>query len=394
MKFLKYIFRVISDAVDLLNSVPDTSPTRGSKKRILFFNWRDTKHVYTGGAEVYIYEIAKRLVARGYTVTWFCGSDGMSPSYEVIDGIQIVRRGGFYFVYIWAVIYYLFKLRGKYDVIVDCENGIPFFTPLFVKGKKLLVVFHVHQEVFKMSLNEVVFRLASYIESNIVPKVYKNVQCVTISDSARDDMEKMGLGTAGITVISPGISHDTYVPGKKSAKPTVLFVGRLKQYKSIQTLLYAARKILKKRKNIQIIIAGEGEEGTKLKRLSSRLGLKDTVIFTGKVTEERKIELYQQAWVVVNPSVKEGFGMAVLEANACGTPVVASNVAGLCDSIKHNTSGVLVPYADVDAFARETLKILTDETWRYKLSHGAVRWSKNFSWDASTEAFTRALMLQ
>jgi glycosyltransferase involved in cell wall biosynthesis len=281
-------------------------------------------------------------------------------------------------------------LRGKYDVIIDCENGIPFFTPLFVNGKKLLVVFHVHQEVFKVSLNTFVFRLASYIESNVMPRVYKSVKCITISNSAREDMKKLELGTAGITVVSPGIDHEVYLPGKKSSKPTILFVGRLKQYKSIQTLLQAAKKILESKKNVQIIIAGEGEEGTKLKRLAYRLGIKDHVLFTGKVSEEKKVELYQQAWVVVNPSVKEGFGMAVLEANACGAPVVASNVAGLCDSIKHNTSGVLVPYGDVDAFVNETLKILNNEVWRNRLSEGAVKWSKSFSWETSTDAFIKA----
>ena len=69
---------------------------------------------------------------------------------------------------------------------------------------------------------------------------------------------------------------------------------------------------------------------------------------------------------------------------------MASNVAGLCDSIKHNISGVLVPYEDVNAFASETLKILTDDSRRHKLSQGAVKWSKTFSWEASTDAFIKA----
>ncbi len=78
----------------------------------------------------------------------FCGKYPGCEEETVIDGIKIIRKGGQYSLYLYAPIYYLLKLRKKYDIIIDCENGIPFFTPLFSKKKKICVMHHVHTDVF------------------------------------------------------------------------------------------------------------------------------------------------------------------------------------------------------------------------------------------------------
>ena len=233
--------------------------------------------------------------------------------------------------------------------------------------------------------------MASYIENNIMPRVYKNIHCITISDSAKKDMLELGLGAAGITVINPGVSVKDYVPGKKAAVPTILFVGRLKQYKSIPVLLKAAQLILQDMKHAKIVIAGDGEEKMRLMKITKNLGIAGSVTFTGKISEKKKIELYQQAWIVVNPSVKEGWGITSLEANACGTPVIASNVSGLCDSIKDTYSGILVPYGKAEAFAVASLKLLKDSTLREKMSKNAVEWAKKFSWEKTAASFVSML---
>jgi glycosyltransferase involved in cell wall biosynthesis len=247
------------------------------------------------------------------------------------------------------------------------------------------MVFHVHQEVFKMSLFVFMSRLASYIESNVMPQVYKNIPCITIAESAKKEMKEMGLGAAGITVINPGISLEEYIPGKKAKEPTILFVGRLKQYKSIQTVLYAFKKVLESVTEARCIIAGDGEERKRLKKLSVKLGIADSISFTAKVSEKKKIQLYQQAWLVMNPSVKEGWGITSLEANACGTPVVASNVAGLKDSVKNGYSGLLVKYGDSNAFAEAALHLIKNSEDRTKMSTNAVTWAKQFPWEKTVK---------
>ena len=157
--------------------------------RVLIFNWRDTKHVWGGGAEVYLHEIAKNLVKDGHAVTVFCGNDGSSPRSEVIDGVRIVRHGGFYTVYVWAAAYYLLHFRKNTDIVIDSENGIPFFTPLYVKQPVIGIVHHVHQEVFRKHLFYPMAKLAQFLEGKLMPLVYRNVKMITVSNSSKVAME-------------------------------------------------------------------------------------------------------------------------------------------------------------------------------------------------------------
>ncbi len=121
------------------------------------------------------YEIAKELVKDGHRVTVFCGNDGHAPRNEKIDGVQMVRRGGFYTVYAWAMMYYVFKFRGLFDIVIDSENGIPFFTPLYVRAPKFLLIHHIHQEVFREHLRFPFSHIAMFIEALAIRAV---AQCV------------------------------------------------------------------------------------------------------------------------------------------------------------------------------------------------------------------------
>ncbi|HSW97987.1 MAG TPA: glycosyltransferase family 4 protein, partial [Candidatus Saccharimonadales bacterium] len=276
---------------------------KNAKKRILIFNWRDKKHVYSGGAEVYLHELAIRWVKEGHAVTIFCGNDGKSPRHEVYEGVEVVRRGGFYFVYIWAALYYFLRLRKQTDVIVDAQNGIPFFTPLYARKPIYCLMFHVHQEYLRTSLIHPLYLLAFFLEKKAMPFIYKKTPFITISESTKKDMEKLGLGKAGITLVYPGVNIDALQPGVKTKKPSVLYLGRLKSYKSVHVLIKAAPQILKQFPQVEFIIAGFGEEEKKLKQLAKKLGVFEQFSFLGKVSEEEKIELYQKAWVFVNPSL-------------------------------------------------------------------------------------------
>lgn len=384
-------FRFVSRASrDFLGAfrgnIPET-PLLSGKKRVLVFNWRDSRHAYGGGAEVYVEEMAKRWVADGHSVTIFCGNDGKSPRHETRDGIRIVRRGGFYLVYAWAFVYYFARFRGKYDVILDCENGIPFFTPLYVQEPIVCLLHHVHQEVFYRFLPRPLAWFAGFLERVLMPFVYRKTPFVTVSRSSREDMERLGIGKAGITVVHPGVSLEFFAKGTKHRRPSILYLGRLKEYKSVDVLLSAFRKVIGEHPEAELVIAGDGDDEKRLKRIAYeelRLG-SDRVKFVGHVSEEEKRSLLQRAWMLVNPSMMEGWGIVAIEANACGTPVVASNVPGLRDSVKNPHSGFLVPYGDVDAFAERMLDIIRDRNLRKQLSIGAREWAEEFDWNASSE---------
>src|SRR5258708_6075083 len=320
----KYLRQNLLDLLELLLPLAKDTSEKKYKQRILIFNWRDLRHIFAGGAEVYVHEMAKRWVKAGNRVTVFCGNDGTSPRQEVIDGVEIIRRGGFYFVYIWAFVYYVLRFRNRYDIIIDSENGIPFFTPLYARKEKIFcLVHHVHQEIFQNYLIKPLAMFASFLEKDAMPFVYKNVKFITVSESTKQEMGKIGMGKAGIEIIYNGVDIIQMKPGKKNKNPMILYLGRLRAYKSVDVFIRTMPKILDKFPNTEFVIAGDGDYLHELKKLAKKLNLFEKINFIGKVTEEKKLDLYQRAWVFVNPSQMEGWGITTIEANACGTPVVA-----------------------------------------------------------------------
>lgn len=363
----------------------------GRGLRVLIFNWRDIRHIYAGGAEVYIYELSRRWVSAGHHVTIFCGNDGYLPRNEYMQGVRIIRRGGFYLVYMWALLYYIFLFRGKYDVIIDSQNGVPFFTPVYAKEPIYCLMHHVHQEVFHRSLFGPIATVAQFIEKRLMPIVYRNIPFIAVSNSTREEMVKLGLGKAGIDVLYCGVDTQFFRPGRKSAKPMVLYLGRLKLYKSLHVLLESAVQIIREVPDMRLVIAGYGEEKDNLIQVSKNLGIEKMVTFLGRVSEVRKQQLLRRAWVFVNPSMMEGWGITVLEANASGTPVVASDVPGLRESVKNPHVGYLVPYADVNAFSRRITTLLCDKPMRDRMSRQAIGWAKKYQWNRSARLGLRIL---
>lgn len=364
--------------------------------RILIFNWRDIKHTWAGGAEWYFQEMAKRWVLEGNNVTIFCGRDSKTRSNDVIDGVEIIRRGGFYTVYIWAFLYYVAKLRGKYDVVIDSENGIPFFTPFFVWVPKILVIHHIHKDYLKenavFSLRHIrsfiLSHVAYLLESVIMPLAYNKVHTVTVSESSRQDIIRLGMGTSeSISIVSPGVNINQYENIAKTTYPSFVYLGRLKAYKNIDIAIYAFKLYRKNNHTARFTIAGDGSAKPELESLVRDLHLRQSVQFTGKVEEREKIKLLSQSWAAIQHSSYEGWGMTVIETNAGGTPVIASDVNGLRDSVVNNKTGLLVPLKNIKALAvaMETITLNTD--MRMSLSKGALLWSRNFSWDTISEQF-------
>lgn len=387
----RFIFRGLMDLLDAVSPLPKPAKLAKNKRRILIFNWRDTRHKFAGGAEVYIHELAKRWVEEGNQVTWFCGNDSLNPRNEVIEGIQIIRRGGFYLVYLWAFVYYTLRFRGRFDVVIDCQNGIPFFTPLYVKEKPICLMFHVHQKVFRKSLPKPLAAFAAALESKAMPWAYRNIRFITISKSTKKDMEELNVSNEEINVIYPGVDLQKMKPAKKSKKPMVLYLGRLKEYKSVDHFVKAARYVLNEVPNAQFIVAGDGEEKTRLKELTRKLGIQERVKFLGKVSDKEKVKLYQEAWVFVNPSYMEGWGITTIEANACGTPVIAADVPGLRDSVNNPHTGFLVKYGDVRRLGDRIVYLLENHEKRKKMANYSVKWARKFDWNLSSYKFLEIL---
>ena len=390
---LTIIIKNLIDVIGLIEPLEVKSQVASGKLKILILNWRDMKHVWAGGAEVYIQELSKRWIKDGHNVTVFSGWDGISPRNGQVDGVNIIRRGGFYTVYLFALLYYLIRFNEKYDVIIDSENGVPFFTPLYCRQPKILIVHHVHQEVFRKYLPKPLSKLALFIESQITPNIYRHQKIVTVSPSTKDDLINMGRANdENVEIVSPGVN----IPDKrfpKTTNPSFIYMGRLKPYKNIDIAITAFSEVSKKYPESTLTIAGFGEIIGDLKRLVRKLDLNDKVKILGRVTDEERLKLLSESWVAVQPSSFEGWGITVLEANASGTPVIASNVKGLRDSVIDGKTGILVPVRDIAKLTQAMERLLSNSGLREMLSQNAYQWALRFNWEHAAGRFERVLQI-
>ena len=361
--------------------------------RLLFINWRDIRNPEAGGAEVHLHEITRRIASMGHKVTVLASHFADAAREEMIDGVRIVRRGGkFTFnFHVPGTVRALLR-QEDYDLIVDDINKIPFYTPIYVR-KPILALAH-HLFAHTIFLETILpFALYVYLGEMLIPVVYRNTRFVVVSESTRKDFIARGIPEQNITVIHNAVDHDVYTPdfAAKSPVPLVGYIGRIKRYKRLDILLKAFKEVAVRVPRARMKIAGSGDYLPRLKKLASCLGIDDRIEFLGFVNDSAKVAMLREAHVVVNPSSKEGWGVTVIEANACGTPVIASDVPGLRDAVVDGKTGFLVPYGDVKAFAERIVRVLEDESLRQKLSEEAVRWARRFHWDTSAEAMMQTI---
>jgi len=356
--------------------------------RILAFNWRDIRNPNTGGAEVNFQEIFKRLVKRGHEVTLLCSRyDDTFPEEEWIDGIRILRRGNRHtFNYTVPWVYRREFLNAPVDLVLDDLNKIPFYTPLYVRHPLFVMVHHLHG---RSIYGDTLLPAALYVHftEKVIPLFYRGVPFVAVSESTKAELVGMGLRSEDIEIIHNGVDHQAYTPDEsfRSPDPLVVCVTRLKKYKGVHLLLRAMEAVKKEIPNVKLIVTGRGDYEPKLRQLTRQLHLNGIVEFTGFIGTAEKVDLYRRAQIVVNPSAKEGWGLTVIEANACGTPVIAAEVPGLRESVIQHETGVLYPHSDTKALSTAIIRLLKDTELRRKMGEKSRKWAKEFSWQKATE---------
>lgn len=350
--------------------------------KILVFNWRDIHHPEAGGAEINIHEQARRWVELGNQVTMFTARPRGHSFTERLDGIEVYRAGGRLGVYPWAAVAYLAFLRRRADVILDIENGIPFFTPLYSRKPKVLLMHHLHQDQFLVEMGTLLGRFGRFLERVAVPRLYRGSKVIAVSRST-ERRKKAALWHGremDIKVVYNGVDHAFYLPGgERSEKPTVLYLGRIKHYKQLPRLVSMLPGLRAKVPDVELVIAGDGDGMEEVLSEVAASPVPEAVHIVGRVTEEEKLALLQGAWVMATPSMNEGWGVTVIEANACGTPAVAFRVAGLDEAIVDGETGLLCE--DEGSFIDALAEVLSDAGLRGRLSEGAVEWASRFDWE-------------
>ncbi len=356
------------------------------RRRLLILNERDLKHPCAGGAELNMTETARRFVERGYESTLLCSSFPGAAAVEEQNGLRVRRFGNRFTYYARLPPAVLREARVPGTVIIEHFNKLPFCTPLYTRTPLVIVAHHLFGTT---AFQQVALPIASavYLAEKFIPYVYRDAHVVAVSPSTRDDLTARGIPAERIRVVPNGLDHSLYNPaGRQCAPiPTVLWIGRVEPYKHVEFILQALQRLRERMAHIRLVIIGEGQARQTLERQVAQLGLKEHVLFTGFISDAEKVEHIRRSHVLVNTSEKEGWGLTVLEANACGVPAIASEVAGLRDAVRHDVSGWLVPHGDIAALSAAMLRLLTDHAERERLSAGALAWAREFSWEKSAD---------
>ncbi|MFG3436040.1 glycosyltransferase family 4 protein [Nonomuraea sp. NPDC047897] len=352
-------------------------------------NWRDPWHPAAGGAETYAWEMARRLAAAGHRVCFVTARAPGQRAAERIDGVRIARMGGAFTVY-GRVLLWLLLRRDLFDVVLDCQNGIPFFTPWVLprRTRVICVVHHVHDRQFGVHLPRWLAAVGRFLEGPAARRTYRRHDSVAVSPSTVTAMRERLGWTGPVHIIPNGVTPVTRPPAPppQDPAPRLVCVGRLVAHKRVGLLLDAVPELRRRWPGLTVDVVGRGPEEAAL-----RARLPEGVTLHGYLSERDKERLIASAWLQVTASQGEGWGLCVLEAAALGVPTVAFDVDGLRDAVRHGETGWLVPEG-ADAAVNlakgiaAALDELHDELHDGRRADYAARcraWAARFRWDRS-----------
>ena len=350
--------------------------------KILVLNWRDSKHPLAGGAEFALLKHVESWQKKGAIITWFCANYPDTQGKETIRSIAYIRKGSQYTVHIFAF-FYLIRRRNQFDIIIDNFHFIPFFTPLYCNKSNIIAFIHeVAGKVWFKNLPRIPAAIGYFLEPWYF-KLYKKIPFITVSNSTKIELINMGISNKHIAIIPNGVTRLENNSYKKENVPTMLFLGRLSDDKGISDALRAFTILYEKDKNLQFWIVGKEEYNGIYKELMKNfLPIASKTYYWGYVDEKKKFELLKRSWLLLHPSVKEGWGLTVIEAASQGTPTVGYDVEGLRDSVINNKTGILTKQNPESLAIALNLLLSDNQTYKIMCKE-ALEWSKKFDWEKS-----------
>lgn len=349
--------------------------------KILLINWRDTGHPRSGGAEIVTFEHAKRWVAKGHTVTWLTSGYPNASGTEIKDGVRIVHKGGAFSIYLLVPIYVLFNAR-SFDVIIDEIHGIPFFSLLFTSKPVVVFIHEIAGEIWDYMFPFPINILGKKLE-NLYLWLYRKSFFWTDAPSTINELVERGIPRQNCIAIPCPVPVNEKILQPKSSQPVYIFLSRVVQMKGIEEVIKAFAFIHTVQKTAALWIVGGGEETyfRSLRKTVDDYNLAKYVRFFGKVDEHKKRQLLRQAHILLHASVKEGWGLVVLEAAVQETPAVVYNVAGLRDVVLNGKTGIVLTRNSPEEMASEAILLLKDNKRYQKYQNNGIQWVNSFKWD-------------
>lgn len=372
-------------------------------RRVDMFAWRDLEHPEAGGSEVHAARIAERWAAAGIDIQLTTSRAEGASRRSWTDGYRIERPAGRYGIFPRTAVDQLrsrraapaaLDLRDHRDpgrATVEIWNGMPFLSPIWAPGPRMVFLHHVHDRMWDLVLPPWLAAAGRFLEKRVAPPVYRTTPVVTLSESSRRDiLDLLGFDADRVHVVRPGV-EDFFrpAPDRRSDHPLVVAVGRLVTYKRFDRLVDSLANLRRRHPDLRAVIAGEGAERPHLEEMIRQRRAETWMTLPGRVDDDQLLDLYQQAWVLAAPSAFEGWGLTISEAAACATPAVASPIAGHADAVEHGITGFLAePGEDME---RRIGELLDGDRLRRRMQRAARRTASALTWDRTALEAMRIL---
>ena len=355
---------------------------RAGLGRIHILAWRDLDDPEAGGSELHVDQVARRWAEAGIEVTIRTSAAVGAPETARRGGYRVVRRAGRYAVFPLAALAEISGRHGPRDGLVEIWNGMPFFSPVWARGSRVIWLHHAHTDMWPLVMGRRPAALGMRLERDLAPRLYRGAAVVTLSESSRRCLiDSFGLRPDRIRVVPPGVEERFRPGGPESEQPMLVAVARLMPPKGLDRVIRIAARLRQHRdlQCLRLVIAGEGYQRGELERLVDGLGAGEWCELAGRVDDDALVGLYRRAWALVSCSVSEGWGLTLTEAAACGTPAVASRIPGHVDAVADGVTGHLASGDDEFLVALE--RVLTDPGHRRRLGQAARERAAGYSWD-------------
>jgi len=318
--------------------------------RFLMLNWRDPKNPRAGGAERVTQGYLAGLLARGHEAYWFTNHFPGAPATEDIEGIHIVRAG-FKASSVFAARRWC-RRQLPFDLVIDQHHGIPWYAPWWCHTNCLAYVHEVLGPIWDVFYRWPTSAIGKWQE-RWTHWLYRNVPFWTASEATEAALLRHGV--KHVTRVPYGVA--TVALPELDAKPLapplrLVAVSRLAPNKRVDHGIRCYKRLLERGLAAELTVIGAGESEPQLRRLANELGLEHKVRFAGPLSEAEKDNQLRRAHFLLHTSLREGWGLNVIEANALGTPAAVYPVAGLTEATLHDRTGLVA--------ARETPESLAD----------------------------------
>ena len=389
-----------------------------------FPRWKDDT------TPAFVYELSKRLGEKGFEIVVLAPHHNGAKEFEFMDRMKVYR-----FPYFYPKKYQELCYEGgilpnlKRSNLAKLQFPLLFLSELFyaikiIKKEKIDII-HSHWiipsglvgsilkrtyrkphittahagDVFTIRNSKILSKIGSFVFKNsdkiTANSNYTKNAITSIEDKIKDIVEIIPMG------VDTSLFHPKHATGLRDdfeAEYLILSVGRLVEKKGVKYLIMAMKDVIKEFPNAKLIICGAGPEEENLENLTKKLNLKENVIFVGYIKNSDLPKYYTSSDIFILPSIKvkggdtEGLGVVLLEAMACGTPVIGSNTGGITDIIKHGESGFLVKPKDPEDIAEKIIVLLSNKELQQKFSEEGLKIVRErFSWNVIVKKFVKIL---